>query len=40
MGPNSRVLLGSRLMACWRNDLCIRGGNPIGAAITGVGLPR
>ena len=26
----SRVLLGSRLMACWRNDLGIRGRNTIG----------
>jgi hypothetical protein len=27
-GPNSRVLLGSRLWALLANDLCIRGRNP------------
>ena len=41
MGPNRRVLLGSRLMGpCWRNDLCICGRNTIGVGIAGVGSPR
>jgi hypothetical protein len=36
MRPNSRVLLGSRLMAGWRNDLCIRSTNTIGRESLGL----